>query len=189
MALAIDAERLERDIPRDSRIAIDASAAIAYLHGGEQASPVASWVFDGCVATGRNPAVMSALTVAELLVGPSKAGAAALATIEGFFRFFSDIRVVPLEASTARVAARVRASAGLALPDAAVVATALEHDATIIATNDGRWKRGLDASSFRLEVRLIGEYVRSPRDHDMGVGVDVHNVAEALDEVEGPGHR
>ena len=55
MAIAVDIDRLERDIPRDARLAIDASAAIAYLHGGERASPAASWVFDGGIATGRNP--------------------------------------------------------------------------------------------------------------------------------------
>ena len=137
---------------------IDTSAAIAYLHGGELASPAASWVFDGCLATGRNPAMMSALSVAELLVGPSKTGAAALATMEGFFRFFAEMRVAPFDAGTARSAARVRASTGLALPDAAVVATALEHDAAIIVTNDARWGAALRATSISIAVCLVGAY-------------------------------
>jgi len=189
LAITLDVDRLQRDIPRDHRLAIDASAAIAYLHGGERASPVASWVFDGCIATGRNPAVMSALTVAELMVGPSKAGAAALVTIEGFFRFFGDIRVVPLDDPTARVAAHVRATAGLALPDAAVIATALGQDAPIVVTNDGRWDRGLRGTPFVVSVRLLSDYVRSPHERDLGAGVDVRNLATTLDEVEGSEHR
>ena len=82
MAVAVDVDRLDRDIPRDSRIVVDTSAAMAYLHGGERASPAASWVFDGCLATGRNPALMSAVSLAELMVGPAKAGAPAVATME-----------------------------------------------------------------------------------------------------------
>jgi predicted nucleic acid-binding protein len=158
LALTLDTDRLEREIPRDSRIAVDTSAAIAYLHGGEPASPAASWVFDGCFATGRNPGVISALTVAELLVGPAKAGDAAMATLEGFFRFFSDLHMAPFDGATARVAARVRASTGLALPDAAVVATALAHDAPIVITNDARWPGALRGSSLPVAVCLLADY-------------------------------
>ena len=158
MAVGLDIERLERDIPRDGRLVIDTSAAIAYLHGGERASPAASWVFDGCLATGRNPALMSALSVAALMVGPSKAGAAAMGTIEGFLRFFSEMLVAPFGAVTARSAAAVRASTGLALPDAAVVATALEHDAATIVTNDARWPAALRASAIPVVVCLLADY-------------------------------
>ena len=158
MAVNLDIERLELDVPRDRRIAVDTSAAIAYLHGGERASSAASWVFDGCLGTGRNPGVISALTVAELLVGPSKAGDAAMATLEGFFRFFSELHVAPLDGATARVAARVRASTGLALPDAAVVATALVHDAPIVITNDARWAGALRGSSLPVAVCLLKDY-------------------------------
>lgn len=158
MAVGLDIDRLERDIPRDSRLVIDTSAAIAYLHGGERASPAAAWVFDGCLATGRNAAVLSALSVAELMVGPSKAGAAALGTMEGFLRFFDEMRVAPFGELTARSAAGVRASTGLALPDAAVVATALEHDAALIVTNDARWPAALRASSFPVVVCLLADY-------------------------------
>jgi predicted nucleic acid-binding protein len=158
LAVALDIDKLEADLPRDRRLVIDTSAAIAYLHGGERASPAAAWVFDGCLATGRNPAVMSALSVAELMVGPSKAGAAAMGTMEGFLRFFSGMRVAPFEEATARAAAAVRASTGLSLPDAAVVATALEHDAATIVTNDARWPAALRASSISVVVCLLADY-------------------------------
>ncbi len=160
MAIGLDVDRLERDLPRDARIAVDTSAAIAYLHGGERASPAASWVFDGCLGTGRNPGVMSALSVAELLVGPAKAGAAAEATIEGFFRFFSELRIAPFDPAIARVAARIRASTGLALPDAAVVATALDHRAAIIVTNDARWRVAVKASLLPVAVFILNDYAR-----------------------------
>ena len=158
MAIAIDLDRLERDVPRDARLAIDTSAVIAYLHGGERASPAASWVFDGCLVTGRNPGLISAISVAELMVGPSKAGASAIATMEGFLRFFADMRIVSLDESVARAAARIRATTGLSLHDAAVVATALEAEATIIVTNDGHWQGALRASSLPIGVCLLREY-------------------------------
>ena len=162
MALGADADRLDRDIPRGSRIVVDTSAAIAYLHGGERASPAASWVFDGWLATGRNPGLMSALSLAELMVGPAKAGTSAVARMEAFLRFFEAMRIAPFAAGTARTAARVRASTGLALPDAAVVATALEHDAGIIVTNDARWPAALRATSIPVTVCLLADYVTAP---------------------------
>lgn len=160
MAVGRIADRLEHEIPPDRRLAIETSAAIAYLHGGERASPAAAWVFDGCLATGRNPAVMSALSVAELMVGPSKAGAPAGATMEGFFRFFAQLEVVPLDASIARTAARLRASSGLALPDAVVVATALAREAAIVVTNDARWASAITMSDLAIEVCLLDEAPR-----------------------------
>ncbi len=110
------------------------------------------------MATGRNPAVMSAVSLAELMVGPSRTGASAIATMEGFFRFFAEMHVVPLDENVARAAARIRATTGLALPDAVVVATAIEHEAAIIVTNDARWPRALAASSVPIAVCLLGDY-------------------------------
>jgi predicted nucleic acid-binding protein len=161
LAIGLDVARLELAVPRDARIVIDTSAAIAYLHGAERASPAAAWIFDGCLATGRNPGVLSALSVAELMVGPAKAGPAALATMEGFFRFFDQLRVAPFDLAVARSAARVRASTGLALPDAAVVATALEHDAASVITNDARWPPALRLSSIPVTVCLLADYAHT----------------------------
>ena len=156
MAVAIDVDRLERDIPRDSRLAVDASAAIAYLHGGERAESVdvlgirrlhrdGSQPGGDVRAHGRGAAGRSIEGGRRPPWRPSR----------GFLRFFSEIRVVPLDGSTARLAARVRASAGLALPDAAVVATALEHEAPIIVTNDSRWQAALRASAIPIGVCLL----------------------------------
>lgn len=158
MAVGGNLDRLERDVPRDGRLVIDTSAAIAYLHGRERASAAAAWIFDGCLATGRNPGLMSALSLAELMVGPSRASAAAESTMEGFLRFFDAMRIAPFDATTARTAARIRASSGLALPDAAVVATAVEHDAATVITNDARWPAALRASPVAMTVCLLRDY-------------------------------
>ena len=88
---------------------------------------------------------MSALSVAELIVGPSKAGAAALATMEGFLMVFAEMRVAPF-GSSPPILPPASGHRRAALPDAAVVATALEHDAALIVTID-------DVAGPRFEPR------------------------------------
>jgi PIN domain nuclease of toxin-antitoxin system len=80
--------------------------------------------------------------------------------MEGFFRSFAELRVMALDLATARTAARLRAQTGLALPDAAVVATALENEAPIVVTNDARWRGALQASSMSTAVCLLADYSR-----------------------------
>ena len=124
MAVAVDYDRLERDVPAGVPIAIDTSAVIAYLQGGEPASGPAAWLFDGRVAQARNQAFFSAITAAEILVAPSRRGDEAVAAVDGFLTFFREITVAPVTLVVARAAARLRATSGLSLPDSIVLATA-----------------------------------------------------------------
>lgn len=80
---------------------------------------------------------ISALTYAELLVGPLRAGGRAVEVVE---RFAAQVRIVDLSASIARLAAELRAARGLKLPDAVIVATGLRLQADVILTADARWK-------------------------------------------------
>jgi predicted nucleic acid-binding protein len=80
---------------------------------------------------------ISALTYAELLVGPLRAGGRALEVVE---RFATQVRIVDLSPEIARRAAELRAGRGLKLPDAVIVATGLQLEAAVILTADGRWK-------------------------------------------------
>ena len=88
MAVGAAYDRLEQFVPMGSRVAVDTSAVIAYLHGGEPASPAATWLFDGRIAQARNSAVISSITVAEILVGPIREGPAAAATADAFLGFY-----------------------------------------------------------------------------------------------------
>ncbi len=127
--MTVDYDTLERSVPVGALIALDASTTLAYLVGTEPVSPVATWIFDGCISTSRNPAVLSTITAAELLVRPFRAGETALATVEGFLRFFTSMQLAEVTYPIARTAAGMRAVTGLALPDAIVIATAIEHGA------------------------------------------------------------
>jgi len=137
--VTVDYVALERAVVPEALIALDASVTLAYLAGTEAVSPAAAWLFDGCLAVGRNPAVLSTLTAAELLVRPFRASPAAVASVEGFLRFFDGIRLVDVTFPIAREAARVRATTNLPMPDAIAIATATDAGAAVIVTNDRRW--------------------------------------------------
>jgi predicted nucleic acid-binding protein len=157
--VTVDEAALERAIPPAALVALDASATLAYLVGTEPVSPAATWIFDGCLSTGRNAGLLSTLTAAELLVRPFRSGAAAVASVEGFLRFFASIRLVEVSYAIGREAARVRAATGLAMPDAIVVATALENHAEVLVTNDRRWPASLAAAIGDLRIVQLAGFV------------------------------
>ncbi|MBX3032099.1 MAG: PIN domain-containing protein [Chloroflexi bacterium] len=84
--------------------------------------------------------VLPASAFAECLVWPWRSGEAAVSTAEAFIDAFP-ISVMPADRAIGRTAARLRAHQGrtLRLPDALVVATALEADADRILTTDRGW--------------------------------------------------
>ena len=157
--MSVDYVALERAVPPAALIALDASATLAYLVGSEATSPAATWIFDGCLSTGRNPGLLSTLTAAELLVRPFRSGEAALGTVEGFLRFFGAIRLADVTYPIAREGARIRASTGLALPDAIVIATAIEHGAGLLVTNDRAWPATVEASGADVPIVHLGAFV------------------------------
>jgi predicted nucleic acid-binding protein len=74
------------------------------------------------------------VTVAGLLVGPVKAGHDALA--RRYEREFQAYELVPIDATLAAQAARLRVRYGLRLPDALQLAAALEIGAHALVTHD-----------------------------------------------------
>ena len=85
----------------------------------------------------RHALAISALTYAEILVGPLQAGGRAVAVLE---RFAAQVRIVDLSPDIARLAAELRAARGLKLPDAVILATGLRLGVDVILTADARWK-------------------------------------------------
>lgn len=132
---------LETRVPAGSTLVVDSSVVLAYLTGNEPASEDARRLFDGFIATGRNRASISTITVGEILVRPFRQGSAAVAMAESFLRHFGDIALVDVTYSVAREAARIRAVCGLRMPDAVILASALEVDAELLVTSDHSWRR------------------------------------------------
>ena len=150
-------EDLLARIAPGERLLIDTSVTLSYLTGTESTSRSATDLFDGCIATGRNVAVLSAVSVGELLVRPFARGAAAVATIEGFLRHFGDVRVREVTYEIAREGARLRAATGLPMPDALIIATALIERVDQVLTNDDAWRRRLADVAPDLAVLSLAD--------------------------------
>lgn len=149
--------KLEAAIPVGASLLVDTSVVIAYLTGNEPTSRLATQLFDGFVATGRNPAALSMVTAGEILVHPFRRGPAAVATAEGFLRHFAEIRLIEVSYDIAREAARIRAVTNLRTPDAMIVATAVVIDADILVTNDGSWAAAMQAVAPDVRSLRLGE--------------------------------
>ncbi len=144
--------QLSDTIPPGASLLIDSSVVLAYLAGGEPGSSRAEELFDAFVATGRNLASLSMVTVAEILVRPFRRGAGAVATAEAFLQHFGDLRLVPVTYDVAREAARLRASTDLPMPDALIVASAVVTGADLVVTDDRSWRPRLGDNSPEIEV-------------------------------------
>ena len=136
-------------------ILVDTSVVLAYLAGGEKATDLAVQLFDAFVAPGRNPAALSAITVAEILVRPFRRGPAALATAEGFLRHFGDLRLIDVTYAVAREGARIRAETDLPMPDALIVASASVAEIEVLVTNDHDWRSRLAEALPDLDVVVL----------------------------------
>jgi predicted nucleic acid-binding protein len=139
-------------------ILADTSVVLAYLAGGEKATDHAVQLFDALVATGRNPAALSAITVAEILVRPFRRGRGAVATAEGFLRHFGDLRLIDVTYDVARQGARIRAETDLPMPDALIVASASVAEIEVLVTNDHDWSSRLAQVLPDLDVVVLDAF-------------------------------
>jgi len=111
-------------------IVVDASVLIAHFNAGDRHHSQASAVLLQAVG---HPLAASSVTLAEVLVGPARAGKldlarAALRTLE--------VEEVPVRTGAAERLAGLRAGTGLKLPDCCVLLAAREVGANAILTFD-----------------------------------------------------
>ena len=153
-------ERVEKAIAPGASLVLDTSAILAYLDGGERVSGLASGVIDRLVATGRNPAAVSALSVTESLVRPMRAGSTgAVAIVETFLAEFPNLDVQPVTYKIAREAASIRAAAALPTPDALILATAVVGRHPIVVANDGRWQAAIERAGLALTLVHLDAFI------------------------------
>ena len=113
---------------------LDTSIVIGALNRDDALHEVASSAVRA--ERNRHALAISALTYAEILLGPLQARGRAVEVVE---RFAAQVRIAELTPAIARLAAEFRASRGLKLPDAVIVATGLRLEADVILTADTRW--------------------------------------------------
>jgi predicted nucleic acid-binding protein len=118
---------------------LDAGVVIAVLDAGDVHHAAAKEAVGGALARGDELA-LPVSAYAEVLVGPFRRNDEAAATVDAFLAALP-ARVEPATREIARTAARLRAQHGpkLRLPDALVVATALEKHAGFLLTTDADW--------------------------------------------------
>lgn len=126
------------------RVFLDTSACIAYHSTAEAVHPIALHLFRR-IAAPDDPLAgyLSAVTAAELLVRPVRAGGARLTFMHAFLRGFPNLQVLPVDLDVALQTANIRAMTRLSLPDALLSATALLTGCEAIVSNDREWHRRL----------------------------------------------
>lgn len=119
------------------KIGLDSNVLIYLLETqGPVADSVASLI--DMVADGEAQAVLSALGLVEILVGPARLGDARMFEMTADAIRDLPIRIVPLDAAIAEDAAWIRGASGLGLEDAVHLASARAAGATAFVTNDRR---------------------------------------------------
>jgi predicted nucleic acid-binding protein len=152
---------LEAAIPVGERILLDTSCLAAYLDRTEDVHPLARHVLDAFVASGRNEAIISMVTMMEILVRPLRSSPPGHRTVLSFVRHHPNLEAVPLDLQMAQEAASLRASHRLRPPDALVAGTAIACGVGHLVTNDHDWALKLAPIGDRLGVVTLSRFLAS----------------------------
>jgi predicted nucleic acid-binding protein len=143
-------------IPALRSVLLDTSACIYFLDGSpadRRHREVAALV--GRAEGGALTIVLSPISVAELLVLPIRESDV---EAEAMVRLFVSrlCQVVPATDATASSAALLRSKYGLRLPDAFVLASAVEHAVEGVVGNDAAWKRVEEIQYLHIDDEIEG---------------------------------
>jgi predicted nucleic acid-binding protein len=118
---------------------LDAGVVIAILDAEDRHHAAARSAL-GSRLLARDGVVLPASAYAEVLVAPQRQGESAVRAVDAFLEALP-AGIHPVTAEIARIASRLRAEHGrrLRLPDALVVATAIELHADRVLTTDAGW--------------------------------------------------
>lgn len=119
-------------------VLVDSAPLIYWLEGHRTFAERYAGLFEAH-ARGELAIGISTITLAEVLAGPFKRGALALA--KRYERALTALDVHPVSPAVAVSGARLRARYGLKLPDALQLATALEVGADALVTHDRDFSR------------------------------------------------
>lgn len=149
---------LERAMPEGDRLLIDTTALAAYLDASEPTHAASKHVME-LVAAGRNPAVISMITVMEILVRPLRASPPGHHTVLALLRNHPNLEAVPVDLQVAQDAAFLRAAQRFSPPDALVIGTGLAAQVSHLVTNDSKWATRLATMSERIRVVKLSDHL------------------------------
>ena len=138
------------DLPRRGRILVDSAPIIYYLEGHLTLGSRYAGLF-ARAESGHHQLVLSTVTLAEVLTGPFRVSDEQLADDYRQALTRPPWVVADLTIAIAHRAARIRGQTRLRLPDAAIVATALEMSCIALVSHD-RDLRALDQSAERIAI-------------------------------------
>lgn len=150
---------LEQAIPAGDRVLLDTTTLAAYLDATEAVHPVARHVVEHLVGTGRNAAVISMITVMELLIRPMRAAPPGHHTVLAFIRNHPNLIAIDTDLQVAQDAAFLRAAHRFAPPDALVIGTALAAQVGHLVTNDFAWVERLTPMRERIKVCILAQHL------------------------------
>lgn len=154
---------IDQQIRPGERLLLDTTVLIAYLAATEPVSPLAAYVIDDLVRSGRNPAVISMITVMELLVQPLRRQATEpYQHIMDFLSNFPNLHPLDIDLYTAQEAASLRATYNFRPPDALIIATGVNGRVSHLVTNDAEWSKKLGNASARIKVCYLEDHLPFP---------------------------
>lgn len=128
-------------LPYGAAVTIDSAPIIYILEDHPLHAETFTPLFEA-IESGRIRAVISPITLAEVLAGPLSQGNEILAD-----RYYQALTtpaqwsLLPMDSAVALLAARIRTRYGLKLPDAAQVATAVHSGSVALATHDRDFRK------------------------------------------------
>lgn len=138
-----------------SRVCLDTNAIIYHLHRTEPYFEVVEELF-GALQKGSKLAVVSTVTELELLVRPIRQDDRWELRQVRLILESAGMEVVEMNRNVARLAAEQRATTGLDLPDAVIVATGIYAECDVIVGNDARCAKRVKEIPYLLLDDLVG---------------------------------
>jgi len=143
--------RFAGEVRRLNKVGLDTSILIYHLEDIEPYADLTEIAFSA-IAEGLPRAVLSMISITELLVQPFAKGEEDRITIfEQFILSLPNTDLIPPTYSIAREAARLRAKYAIRTPDALLISTALSEKVEAFLTNDSRL-RSLKAEGVSILI-------------------------------------
>lgn len=150
-----NARKLQRVIEKHKTVGLDTAPFIYFIEDVALYGDLLEPVFDRLENHGLR-AVTSTVTLAEILTKPlADKNFGLVDEIKFTLKTFSTLSMVAIDEKLAEAAALIRARYRFRLPDALQIAAAIDGDATLFVTNDGRLKK-IDT----IEVLVLDDYLR-----------------------------
>jgi predicted nucleic acid-binding protein len=136
--MEVEETRFVAKLRKFHKVGLDSSILIYHLEDVEPYADLTEQIF-AAIAQGSPAAILSTISVTELLVSPFAEGQQdRIEAFEQFLFSLPNIALIPPSYPITKEAARLRAKYGIRTPDALLVATAHHERAEAFLTNDTR---------------------------------------------------